>query len=645
MLRRLLLFTAVFSLPLIFAGTTLEAQLRYTETDIPVRDGKSLKADLYIGDGTQARPVILVQTPYSKLPYRFTLGRKGSNFPLDTNAYHYVFVDWRGFYASKDAAVAGYDRGLDGYDIVEWIAAQPWCNGKVATLGGSALGMIQFQTARHHPPHLVCAAPFIIDYRSDYSDYYFHGVLRHEHVQTLERLGFLTMDVITSRPVENFIWDLASDQSDYPEDIAVPLLMGSGWFDHYPAAVLRAFTDLRARSAEPVRGMHKLIMGPWSHGEVDFEEQGDLRFPDAVNTLRDAALQFFAYHLLGAKNGWPLLPAVRYYQMGENVWKQLDGWDARPRTAYTLHLHADGSLASAAPTAAGNLPFSYDPRNPSPSHGGARFNPLDATAIPGPLDISDAVESRSDALLFSTEILTVPVATAGPVEVTVTLSSDKLDTDIAVRLCDVYPDGRSIILGDGIRRMRFRDGTRSESLLVPGTPYTTTITLPDLAHTFLPGHRIRLVLTSSNWPRFDRNLNNGGEMYTEGDTATVNNVLHVGGGHAASITFEVSSPVSANGAPFPEQQCGIVSLYPQPYTASHGRLNIGVVSASPNAALIITDALGRTVAELPVAGLGSRQQLSWSGIDMRGRELPSGVYVMRLRDGENLVQRKFVLAR
>ncbi|MCZ7556866.1 MAG: CocE/NonD family hydrolase [Bacteroidia bacterium] len=319
------------------------SQIPYQETDIPVRDGKTLKADLYIGGGIDRKPVILVQTPYNRLVYRVSLGRKGSNFPLDTSAYHYVFVDWRGFYGSAAAAVPGYDRGLDGYDIVEWLAAQPWCNGKIGTYGGSALGMIQFQTARHKPPHLVCAAPAIIDYRTEYSDYYCQGVLRYEHVQSLERLGFTSSALITSRPAENAVWDLIRNQSDYPEEIAVPLLMCSGWFDHYPADVLRAFADLRTRSDARVRSQHKLLMGPWTHSEVDLETQGDLRFPEAVDVFRDAALQFFAYHLLGAKNGWPLQPALRYFQMGENSWETADGWDARPAIPYTLHLHSDGS--------------------------------------------------------------------------------------------------------------------------------------------------------------------------------------------------------------------------------------------------------------------------------------------------------------
>jgi uncharacterized protein len=621
------------------------AQLPYQEIDIPVRDGKTLKADIYIGDGTGKKPVILVQTPYNRLLYRLSLGRKGSNFPLDTSAYHYVFVDWRGFYGSTAAAVPGYDRGLDGYDIVEWLAAQPWSNGKIGTYGGSALGMIQFQTARHKPPHLVCAAPSIIDYRTEYSDYYCQGVLRYEHVQSLERLGFTSTDLITSRPVENALWDLIRNQSDYPEDIAVPLLMCSGWFDHYPADVLRAFADLRSRSDASVRAQHKLIMGPWTHSEVDLEMQGDLRFPEAVDVYRDAALQFFAYHLLGAKNGWPLQPALRYFQMGENTWKTADGWESRPAIPYTLYLHSDGNLSEQAESTAGARSMPYDPRDPSPSVGGARFNPLDPTAIPGPLDISATVEARQDALVFTSPLLQTDVRTAGPAQVTLTFSSNRTDTDVSVRLCDVYPDGRSIILGDGIRRLRFRDGTRSEVLMQPGTPYTTTVTVPDLAHTFRPGHRIRVVIASSNWPRFDRNLNNGGEMYIAGDTLLAGNTLHFGPGYRADLRLELTSPLSSTGDAAMPEETGILNLYPNPMHAAAGNVQIDIAAVSSRASVTIFDVLGRPVYQSPSFTTDGRRRLTWDGRDASGRLVAAGSYIIRMTDRGNVYHKPLLVVR
>jgi uncharacterized protein len=638
---RVIILLPVFVLFFVYTGS---AQLNYEERDIPVRDGATLKADIYIGGAGEARPVILVQTPYNKMFYRFSLGRAGSTFPLDTAWYHYVFVDWRGFYASRDAAVAGYDRGLDGYDIIDWIAKQPWCNGKVGTFGGSALGLIQFLTARHQPPNLVCAAPSIIDYLTQYSDYFFHGVLRTEHVNALERLGFYPAGLIASRPVENLFWDVIQNQSDYPEDIAVPLLMCSGWYDHYPSEVLRAFSDLRQRSAAEVRDAHKLIMGPWTHAEVDLERQGELRFPEAAQVFRDAALQFFAYYLLDAKNGWPLQPALRYFQMGENEWKSLDDWSRRPAIPYQLHLHSDATLSDIPPGTSAQLDLPYDPRDPSPSHGGARFDPFDLSVVAGPLDISRIVEARGDARLFTSAVLSSPVAMAGQVEVTLTLSSDRRDTDIAVRLCDVHPDGRSIILSDGIRRMRFRAGTRAEALLEPGVPSTTSITMPDLAHTFGKGHRIRLVVTSSNWPRFDRNLNNGGAMYAPGDSLIANNTLHFGPMHSAYIGMQLSSPlVHVGNVKAPLQHSAFRDIYPQPWTRSGAPLSIGLTVSSSHPTLEIIDALGRAVAGFDVSANAGYTSLHWDGRDSRGRLVPSGIYIARLIDGPVVLYRRLLL--
>lgn len=616
---------------LTIAGT-LHAQLRYSETDIPVRDGKTLKADIYVNEGSRPKPVILVQTPYNKALYRvnFALYRD-TVFPLDSSKYQYVIVDWRGFYASQAAAVAGYDRGLDGYDIVEWIAGQSWCNGKVATYGGSALGLIQFQTARHHPPHLVCAMPMIIDYRTEYSDYYYGGVLRREHVETLEQLGFTSLDLIVSQPVENLYWKLVSDRNDYPEDIDVPLLMVSGWFDHYPSDVLRAFHDLRERSGMAVRAQHRLIMGPWLHSSVDLAEQGELSFPNAVNVAKEAALEFFDYYLSGAKNGWPLTAIIRYYQMGENTWQTCDDWASLGGAPHRLLLGDGGSLSADPRPGGGDLDsFTADPRDPSPSYGGARFNPFDASVVPGPLDIRGTVENRSDVILYSTDALSedLPVTGAGLVELYV--DSDRPDTDFSVRLCDVYPDGRSMILTDGIARARFRNGTDHEVLMLPDSTYRIEIELQELAHTFLKGHRIRLVVGGADYPRFDLNLNNGGTMYASGDTLPAVNRIHRDALHPSALILETPSQPNAVPSSAYPGSLRLSAPWPQPFSGG-GTMQIAF-SAPPvhEVTLEIRDLLGRSLRTL-YQGPGSEHGLiAWDGTDAASRQLPAGIYVLNL---------------
>ncbi|MDT8323318.1 MAG: CocE/NonD family hydrolase [Bacteroidota bacterium] len=622
------------------------AQLPFVETAISMRDGRTLQADIYHNGGVTAKPVILVQTPYNKALYRIRLAlSQNRTFPLDTMRYHYVFVDWRGFYASSAAAVPGYDRGLDGYDLVEWIAAQDWSNGKVGTYGGSALGIIQFQTARHHPPHLICAVPMIIDYRSEYSDYYYGGVLRREHVETLENLGFVTVDIITSRPVENAVWDFIKQENDYPGDIAVPLLMVSGWFDHYPSDILRAFADLRKRSDAGVRDMHKLIMGPWLHDGVDREQQGELVYPGSESVARDAALQFFDYHLHGAKNGWPLQPVLRYYQMGENRWEQTTHWDDAASAQQTWYLHADGSLSPQAAAAdEAERHFTYDPTDPSPSHGGARFNPFDPSVDPGPRDIRALVEERDDVLLYTSSPLARDIRVRGAMSVDLHVRSDRRDTDFSVRLCDVYPDGRSVILTDGILRARFREGTDREVLLQEQTVAALRISLQDIAHTFLEGHRIRLVIGSADYPRFDINLNNGGEMYVAGDTLTARNSILHAAGNPSRLTLRTVHPLRARTLPPAAGTAGIQSVHPQPFMpGAAGPLRIDCERSGGNAEILVVDMLGRVRCRLPVPDGSGPATLTWDGRGRGGSTLPAGVYQLSYRDEHRRRSRSILL--
>ncbi|MFZ1731480.1 MAG: CocE/NonD family hydrolase [Bacteroidota bacterium] len=630
-----------------FAAAPLSAQLRYAETDIPVRDGNVLKADVYVNDGSRPKPVILVQTPYNKSLYRLSFGLyRETGFPLDSSRYQYVIVDWRGFYASKDAAIAGYDRGLDGYDVVEWIAEQSWCNGKVATYGGSALGLIQFQTARQHPPHLVCAAPMIIDYKTEYSDYYYGGDLRREHVETLEKLGFITVSLVTSQPVENAYWRLLSSRNDYPEEIEVPLLMVSGWFDHYPNDVLRAFQDLREKSNEKVRLQHRLIMGPWLHSSVDMADQGELSFPNAVNTARDAAFAFFDYYLYGAKNGWPLTPVMRYYQMGENEWRSCDSWPAKGSTEHALYLSDQGKLLTEVER--GSIAadsFSADPRDPSPSYGGARFNPFDNTVIPGPLDIRDVVENRDDVLLFTTDPLENNLVVAGGGKVQLFIRSDRPDTDFSIRLCDVFPDGRSMILTDGIVRARFHEGTDREALLQPDSIYQVEITLQELAHTFLKGHSVRVVVGGADYPRFDVNLNNGGVMYADGDSLVAHNQIYHTPEYPSALILETEETTGLSQLPPESGALRISAMWPQPFTQGSSLQIMFDASPVQNVRVEVRDLLGRSLRSVYKGPGKDHALLAWDGRDAAGRVLPAGVYILTLSTAEAVQARMLSVIR
>ncbi|MDD3687427.1 MAG: CocE/NonD family hydrolase, partial [Bacteroidales bacterium] len=250
------------------------------------------------------------------------------------------------------------------------------------------------------------------------------------------------------------------------------------------------------------------------------------------------ALEFFAYYLLDADNAWPTAnPSIQYFQMGDMTWHGTEVWPPEGLTTRTYYLTDGGDLSTTVPVALNDFSqIIYDPRDPSPTVGGPTLRQdLDQ----GPYDQAPVVESRDDILLFTSEELTEPVKIMGKATVTLQVSSDRLDTDFAIRLCDVYPDNRSMLLNDNIFRMRFRDGytVNDTNFMHLGEIYEIEIQLPDLAHTFLPGHRIRLDISSSNYPRFDNNLNNGGQMYVSGDTLIATNKVYHNSERISKIEF------------------------------------------------------------------------------------------------------------
>jgi predicted acyl esterase len=531
-------------------GLATDIELLFSPLDIPVRDGQTLAADLYFsGTAPEPRPVILIQTPYNKNHYRRMVWnpQQAPMFPLDSH-YNYVVLDWRGFYGSTDAAVAGYDRGLDGYDAVEWIAAQPWCDGRVGTWGSSALGYIQYQTARQRPPHLVCCVPRVKDIRTTYFDYYYGGVYRREHIENMEQLGLVSTDLILSHPTEDFFWWLWEQTTDITADIAVPMFLIGGWYDHYPETVLAAFSDLRTTSAPAVREQHKLLFGPWLHGEVDAARQGSLEYPNTVGVADEMTIRFWDCHLRGLANGWAEVPPVTYYQLGENAWVEADGWADGRREQRALFL-MDGGGLSVSPPGPGSPPdtFDYDPADPTPAVGGARFSPFEPDLPIGPQDLRFEIEQRADVLVFSTPPLTFDLRLAGPITIRLHISSDRPDTDICVRLTDVFPDGRSLIMTQGIRRLRFRNGFSSEELLSPGEVYAVDVELQDLALTIRRGHRLRVVVGSAAYPHFDANPNSGGPLYEPGPLFIARNTIWHDAAHPSHILLTVPWPTDING--------------------------------------------------------------------------------------------------
>ncbi len=504
------------------------------ETRLQSPQLKYLNADLYTRDTNLPKPVILVQTPYNKNLYHiWENGSASTPIVFDTMSYNYVIMDWRGFFSNKLADTSGYNRGFDGYDAVEWIAKQKWCNGKVGTWGGSALGLIQFLTARENPPHLVCAAPSIKDYKTKYEDYFYGGAFRKEQVQAHINLGFINnADLILSHPSKDLWWEAIEKLNDYPDKFTIPMLIATGWFDHYPGFVIRAFEDIQNRSNKTVRDQHKCIVGPWSHTKMGDLKQGVWEFPNAEHEDDKLTKLFFDYYLTNAKNGYPLKPKFTFYEMGSNQWLYEDNWSGITRSYDTLYLRSEGRLLDTPPPPLMGAMIQppdtiiYDPRDPSPSFGGARFNPFDFSLKVGPQDISSVVESRNDVKLYTSEFNSKGKRIDGSVKIYLYVSSNRKDTDFGVRLTEVMPDGQSIILTQGIKRMRFRESLIDEKLMEKDCIYLVEIELEPLAIQLNQTSRLRIVVSSSNYNMFDVNPNNGGKLYEPGDSLVANNLIY-----------------------------------------------------------------------------------------------------------------------
>jgi uncharacterized protein len=298
-----------------------------------------------------------------------------------------------------------------------------------------------------------------------------------------------------------------------------------------------------------------------------------LSYPNAMGTSDAAALAFFDYHLRNIDNGFDTTSNVRYYEMGTNEWRTTDDWYGLCRTADSVSLYlAPGRTLASAPSETGTDIITFDPRDPSPTVGGPRLAPFDQTALAGPQDQSTAVESRQDVLVYSTPPLENNLSILGGVQVELFVSSDRFDTDFGVRLCDVYPDGRSVLITQGIHRMRFRNGFRpgDTAAMVPGTIYPVAIELQNLAMTFLKGHRLRIDIASSNYPQYDINPNTGGKLYTPGPVLTARNVVYHSTEYPSRIIFPgVFIP---SGVGMENNMAGeplvLKGVQPNPFTAS-----------------------------------------------------------------------------
>jgi uncharacterized protein len=608
----ILLFVIIFTLPV-----PSNADFDRWNLQIPVPEDTWLAADLYMPDTAMvAMPVIFIQTPYNKIKYR----RNGP--PLETEDYAFVIMDWRGKYGSQHAAVPRPQYGVDGAIAVDWIAEQEWCNGKIGLYGGSALGQIQWLTAKEQPEHLTCIVPINHALTTHYQKYYHGGVKRLEYVETLS--GFPWIPFLINRfPLQGQFWQFIEESTNNTENILVPALVVSGWWDMTPDESIHTYNALCEESPDSVRDKHKLLIGPWTHSSVGLLHQGDYVYPSAEGMAGQAAVWFFNHHLRGI--GEDDEPAVTYFELGPDSFRTSEEWPPEDAEQTQLFLTADG--LDLEPGNDGTDQFTYDPRTPVRTHGGRVFS---RHLNPGPRDLN-RLDIRDDVLRYETLPLIESVRMAGDMYVRLQVSSDRTDTDFAVFLADVYPNGTARFITDGIRRLRFREGFRMERLAEPDQVYELDIPLQSMAATFEAGHKIRLYVTSSNYPRFDRNLNNGGEMYVAGDTLVAHNTVHRTALHPSSLWVTVLDSPDIDFAghgdevvePATQPSAFALNAYPNPFNAAT-TVSLTLPSAS-DLTIAVYNVTGQQVASLTDGPLNAGTHT----FTFNASHLASGLYFVR----------------
>ena len=549
--------------------------------EIAMRDGTILRANITRPNVEGNFPVLLERTPYNK--EAGSENGVGSPQFFAQRGYAVIIQDVRGRFASDGDFYPFRDDGAginrDGYDTIEWAALQPWSDGNVGTIGGSYSGATQYRNALSRPPHLQ--AMFIRESSADYYQEWVyrggafelafnmawaHGVTstnlahlaegeefnqqkgRLERVQEemedwyarlplypcpfLEGLSDWYNDWL-QHPTDGRYWD-SFNMDKFHDKIETPMYHLGGWFDIFLAGTLKHYMGIKRRGrTEKARQSQKLIIGPWVHGPGSINTQfaGEFDFGvDAAENFNEMRLPWFDYWLKGIDTGIMDTPPVRIFVMGRNEWRDESDWPL-PDTQYTnYYLHGgqsnsikslnDGTLSPNPPEGSENPDsFVYDPLQPVPTQGGNTLN------IPG--GVYDQCEVEQLCLTFTSEPLAEELDVTGPVKAVIYGLSSAPDTDWVVRLTDVHPDGYSRLLCDGILRARYRDSFDCPELLEVGKVYRYEIDMWATSNVFLPGHRVRVSVTSSCFPRFDRNLNTGGSIHNEaaGEVA-INTVMH-----------------------------------------------------------------------------------------------------------------------
>ena len=567
---------------------------------VPMRDGVKLATDVFRPDAPGRFPVLVTRGPYGKDSYVDNPDHSIWFFPK--HGYVVVSQDCRARFESEgDNYNPLFQEVQDGYDTVEWAARQSWSNGRVGTTGQSYLGATQYTLATSNPlpPHLQVMAPVSAsaDFHQSWA-YHTGGAMEWGWMvpyaifkgrNTLTRAGheelLSQMDEYVLPP-DNFAQPLKDEwyrhlpladwinrlketapyfekyldqEADGPywwqinllrhlEGITLPMFHVSSWYDIFLEGALNAYQAIRDRGgSELAKRNQRLLIGPWAHirpyTAPTSGETGDIDFgPEARIELHEYLPRWFDYWLKDIDTGVMNEPPVSLFVMGENRWRGEQEWPLA-RTHYTrYYLHAespantrsgDGTLSTSPPGDEPPDSYAYDPKEPVTTHGG------NTLLIPQGVADQRPVEDREDVLVYTSEALERELEVTGPINVHLFASSSAIDTDFTAKLVDVRPDGYAHNIQDGIIRARYRTSRSEPSLMEPGRVYEFVIDLWATSHLFKTGHRLRVEISSSNFPRFDRNPNTGAPLGQDDRLEVARQTVHHRGEHPSHIVLPI----------------------------------------------------------------------------------------------------------
>lgn len=545
-----------------------------------MRDGIKLSTDVYFAQGAGEKlPGILIRTPYNKK------SQKSAASMFAGQGYIVAVQDVRGKYESEGKFIVSAADTNDGFDAVNWMATQPWSTGKVGTYGCSYLGEDQLEMSKLKNPNHVAMIP-----QAAGGAYRYAGLLNGGAVELAMASGWFrtqgsklnpapkpaaidSQAMWATLPMIEMLKRVGAPPSDFEGFVShqpgdpwwdqfgyineahrfnAPALQVCSWYDSVVKDTLDAFNLLR-KNAETTRARDNqfVIISPTTHCKSESATAqtvvGKMNLGDAQFDYYNLYVKWFDHWLKDVANDVTSMPKVQLYVMGKNQWRSGQEWPLRQTKFTKYYLHSDGrantrsgsgTLSTAPSRTERSDSFTYDPKDPVPTAGGA----ICCTGAPntpeGPLDQS-SVEDRPDVLVYTTPVLEKGIEVTGPLTVQLYVSSTARDTDFTAKLVDVHPDGTAYNLQEGILRARYREGFQKKVWMRPGEVFSMKIDLQATSNYFAPGHRIRLEISSSNFPRFDRNLNTGGSNFDETTGAIAKNEIHHAGPRASYIMLPI----------------------------------------------------------------------------------------------------------